>query len=62
MPQTLFVNASFITLNPAQPRAGALLADGGRIRAIGDEAALRHEASGATDRGFARRDGAAGAD
>lgn len=40
--ETLFLNASFITLNPTQPRADALLADEqGRIKAVGDEFSVR---------------------
>lgn len=46
-PQTLYLNASFITLDPHQPRAHALLAEGGRICAVGDEATVRAAANGA---------------
>lgn len=47
MRQQLFLNASFITLDPSRPRATALLAENGRIRALGDEREVRAFASGA---------------
>lgn len=47
MPRTLFLNSSFITLDPQQPRATALLAEDGRIRTIGAERDLRALAPGA---------------
>src|SRR5688500_6906963 len=55
--ESLFLNGSFITLNPRQPRADALLADeNGCVKAVGDESTVRaaarrarvHDLDGAT--------------
>ena len=44
----LFVNGSFITLEPSLPRASAMLVREGRIAAIGESVALRAAASAQT--------------
>ena len=45
----LFVNGSFITLEPSLPRAGAMLVREGRIAAIGESALLRAAALAQTE-------------
>ncbi|MEY9776277.1 amidohydrolase [Arthrobacter sp. MW3 TE3886] len=48
MTPTLFANATFHTLNPKQPRAGALLVEGGVIVAAGSAAELQAHAPAGT--------------
>ncbi len=44
MSQTLYVNGTIITVNDAQPNAEAVLVDGERILAVGDQFALEAQA------------------
>ena len=44
MSQTLYVNGSIVTVNDAQPNAEAVLVEGERILAVGDQAVLEAQA------------------
>ena len=41
MAQTLYMNGTILTMNEAQPEAGAVLVEDGVIRAVGDLDAVR---------------------